>query len=1013
MKYSVGLTNSKRKKARKRRPSTSKRKISKKKAFNKAFSPTKFDKLKNFKKYNSRNTKKKKKSLFNFSKLTGKKGKSKLKTKKILYVAVGVAFFLGCLFLIGIGIYLKNLQNSLPSPDELVDRTSDQSTQILDRDGKLLYRVYGDQNREFVSIEDIPEHTKWALLAAEDIEFYQHKGVDYLSIFRAATQNLRAGGVVRGASTITQQLVKTTILYDVLGDEAYSQTYVRKIKEVLITMQVEQTFTKDEILQMYMNEVPLGGVNYGFQAAANAYFAKDVEDLTLAESALLAGLIQSPGIYSPLYGSNPDKAKDRQEYVLKQMERNRKLSGITEEEIEEAREEELVYASKKIDIDAPHFVFYVKQLLEEEFGVERVERGGLKVTTTLDSSLQQIAEEEIAKGVESAKRYNVHNGSMVVLDPKTGYVLALVGSVDYFNNEDPRVDGNVNIATSERQMGSSVKPFVYLSAINQGYGPWLLTPDISEISFGNYKPTNWDKKYLGLMTARKALVLSRNVPTVYTLQLSGIDNFLQTVEKAGVTGLARKVEYGLSLGLGSGEMELLEFTNAYATLANSGIRNDITPILKVEDSRGEVLMEAQESAGTRVIDEKEAYLVNWMICDLAGFNDRYGNQYYYIGQNKLCGKTGTTDGPRDLLAFLYNQNIVVGVWTGNNNNDEMPGGWSSTVPLPLANSFLSRVIENYPSGTYNRPAGILTTSVCLDTGASPTDGVECEKESSLYISGRPPQVDKREKIEVCKENGLIPDNLDAAQKYDLTEEKLFIENTLENTLQQAAYEKYLLSRDGSKYLFTKPETGTCPLPLGPGNAPVIDLEKPTSGQSVPRGQNLEISGQVRYLESISEFEVKFAGDNVSGASLKSDGTFVVNYFVPEDTSLGNKTITVSAKDNYGKTDSKSVTVKIVSENSSINVSLVKPLNNTEAFKDSTTENLVAGVSGGSVDEVTFTITGVDSPYEKSYTDTNGSNGWSQTWTKEATVLPGKYKIRVSAKKGSSTITGSSVTVTVN
>jgi hypothetical protein len=331
----------------------------------------------------------------------------------------------------------------------------------------------------------------------------------------------------------------------------------------------------------------------------------------------------------------------------------------------------------------------------------------------------------------------------------------------------------------------------------------------------------------------------------------------------------------------------------------------------------------------------------------------------------------------------------------------------------LANSFLSRVIENYPSGTYNRPAGILTTSVCLDTGASPTDGVECEKESSLYISGRPPQVDKREKIEVCKENGLIPDNLDAAQKYDLTEEKLFIENTLENTLQQAAYEKYLLSRDGSKYLFTKPETGTCPLPLGPGNAPVIDLEKPTSGQSVPRGQNLEISGQVRYLESISEFEVKFAGDNVSGASLKSDGTFVVNYFVPEDTSLGNKTITVSAKDNYGKTDSKSVTVKIVSENSSINVSLVKPLNNTEAFKDSTTENLVAGVSGGSVDEVTFTITGVDSPYEKSYTDTNGSNGWSQTWTKEATVLPGKYKIRVSAKKGSSTITGSSVTVTVN
>jgi len=475
MKYSVGITNSKKKKSKKSRRNTSKRK-----SFSKAFSPSKFDKFKNFKKYNARNTKKNSKSPIKGQKAKGK-GKNdelKLKAKKALYVAVGVGFFLGCLLLIGVGIYLKNLQNSLPSPDELVDRTSDQSTQILDREGELLYRVYGEQNREFVSIEEIPEHTKWALLAAEDIEFYQHKGVDYLGIFMAATQNLRAGEVVRGASTITQQLVKTTILYDVLGDEAYSQTYARKIKEVLITMQVEQTFTKDEILQMYMNEVPLGGVNYGFQAAAKAYFGKNVAELTLAESALLAGLIQSPGIYSPLYGSNPDKAKERQEYVLNQMQKNKKLTGLTDEEIEDAREEELEYEGKEIEIDAPHFVFYVKQLLEEEFGVERVERGGLKVTTTLDSSLQQIAEEEITKGVEGAKRYNVNNGSMVVIDPKNGQILALVGSVDYFNEEDPRVDGNVNIATSERQMGSSVKPFVYLTAINQGYGPWMLTPDI-------------------------------------------------------------------------------------------------------------------------------------------------------------------------------------------------------------------------------------------------------------------------------------------------------------------------------------------------------------------------------------------------------------------------------------------------------------------------------------------------------------------------------------------------------
>ena len=285
MKYSVGITNAKRSKRMK------KTKSPRSKSFDKAFTPSSLTKFKNFKKYNSKNiTKPKQGFSVRGNKRIGKgKDKSKkIKTKKILYVSVGVIFFIGCVILIGIGIYLKSLQDSLPSPDELTERSSEQTTQIFDKDGELLYNVYGEKNRKFVSIDHIPEHTKWALLAAEDIEFYQHKGIDYFSIMKAFIQNLSAGGVVRGASTLTQQLVKTTILYDVLGDEAYSQTYARKIKEALITMQVEQTFTKDEILQRYMNEVPLGGVNYGFQAAANSYFDKDVEELTLAESAMLA-----------------------------------------------------------------------------------------------------------------------------------------------------------------------------------------------------------------------------------------------------------------------------------------------------------------------------------------------------------------------------------------------------------------------------------------------------------------------------------------------------------------------------------------------------------------------------------------------------------------------------------------------------------------------------------------------------------------------------------------------------
>ncbi len=833
--------------------------------------------------------------------------------------------------------------------------------------------------------------------------------MDYLGILKSLVQNFLHKEIVRGASTITQQLVKNTLLYDILGDEAYEQTYSRKIKEILITMQVEQTFTKDEILQMYMNEIPLGGVNYGFQAAANAYFDKDVSELTLAESALIAGLIQSPGVYSPLYGTNPDLAEDRRTYVLDQMTKHTDLTGIGDEDIDAARAEELVYSSKKIDITAPHFVFYVKQLLEEEFGVDRVERGGLKVTTTLDSSLQDIAEEEVTNAVTNATKYNANNGAMVVLNPKNGQILAMVGSVDYWNTDDPRVDGNVNITISDRQMGSSVKPFVYLNAISKGYGPWLIAPDLDEISFGTYDPVNWDGKNLGLMTARKALVLSRNVPAVYTLQLGGIDGYVQLMEKLGVTGISSKADYGLSLALGSAEMKLLEFTNAYATLANSGIKNNIVSILKVEDSDGTVLKEVTESEGTRVIDEKEAYLVNWMICDMQSFQDRTENAYFYINGKKLCGKTGTSNGPKDLVAFLYNQSLVVGAWNGNNNNEDMPNAWASTVSLKMANSFFKRVINNYSEFSYSRPAGVLTTSVCLDTGATPADGVECQKESTIYISGQGPQTDNRKAIEVCAENGLVPDNLEAARKYGLTVTKTLLSTKLENTQQIDAYKKYLTGLEGSKYLFDTPATGSCTLPLGTDNAPVIEVYSPSASQQVVRGKNLEISGTVRYLESISEFKVQFDGSNISDASLNADGTFVVNYFVPSDTVVADHTITVYVKDNYGKTNTQNVTVKVIDSSSLISLSIASPSNGGTISSFPTT--LVASVTGGTVDQVTFSITKVGGTNTE-ISDTDGnSGGWSVSWPSSSGA--GQYTISVKAKSGSTIISGNTITVTVN
>ncbi len=867
--------------------------------------PSSLSSYNRMKMYNSKNFKKKGSKKQTISSVFSSKVKSK-KFRKFIYICIGVLFFIGCTGLIIAGVYLKNLQGSLPAPDQLVERSSDQSTKIYDRNGVLLYTVYGNQNREFVSIDDVPEYTRWAVLAAEDIEFYQHKGLDYAGIAKAVYQNLTHGEVVRGASTITQQLIKTTLLYDILGDEAYEQKYSRKIKEILITMQVEQTLTKDEILQMYMNEIPLGGVNYGFQAAAKAYFGKDVRDLTLAESALIAGLIQSPGIYSPLFGTNPDLAKVRQTYVLDQMLKHKNLTGVTEEEIDQAKEEELVYTSKRIDIKAPHFVFYVKQLLESEFGVDRVERGGLKVTTTLDYSIQEIAQDEVVKAInKNGLPFKVHNGAAVVMNPNTGEVLAMVGSVDYWNTDDPKVDGNVNITTSERQVGSSAKPYVYLAGFGKGYSPGTLAPDI-KMTFGKYAPNNWDMGFEGIGTARKNLGRSRNLSSVYTLQMVGIDAFLQVTEKLGITTLKNKADYGLSLALGAGEMKLLEHTAAFGVFANEGVRNETVSVLKVEDSKGNILKEAVFDQGKQVIDEKEIYLLNYILCDLGGHGDRIGTGYSRVKGKNVCFKTGTTDGPKDLTAVMYHKNLVVGVWAGNNDNTKVPGAWGVSLPLPMAHAIVNRLADRYTPELFTRPAGIVSAAVCRDTGGVPAEGVNCEKEATVYISGRAPQVDNRKAVNVCKTNGMIASNYALAEKYGLLEPKIVMTFKIENRLQQATYEKTLAQNP--VYTFTDPATAECPLPLGPDNAPIVEVFSPTEGTVFKKSQTMNISGSTRQLETLTEFTITIDGTVLSGVTWSGSQFSATK--VLSSLTIGNHTLVITAKDNYGKIGSKTINFKV-------------------------------------------------------------------------------------------------------
>jgi membrane peptidoglycan carboxypeptidase len=1017
MKYKVGISAN-RNTGKKRKTQASRRTVSSKRT-GLTTSGYKYRKIKRY----SPNRRKGKSGWKNISSTT-KKG-----LKKKLGRAFGI--FLGVLILsaiggtVFIGATLASISASLPNPNKLVDRASAQSTKIYDRggpeEGQLLYTIYGDQNREFIKIDEVPEHTKWAFLAAEDAEFYNHKGLDLPGLMKAGYGYVFKKQTSRGASTITQQLVKNTLLYDILEEQAYEKTVSRKVKEMLITMQLEQSFSKDEILQLYLNEVALGGTNYGVQAASKAYFGKDVSELTLAESAIMAGLIQSPGIYSPLFGSNPELAVERQAYVLDQMESKMELINktaertgsdfvLTQEMIDEAREEEIAYTPARIDIKAPHFVFYVKQMLIEEYGIDRVERGGLTVTTSLDWDLQQIAEEEITAGVDRYRAaHNVNNGSMVVMDPKTGQVLALVGSYDYWAEPDPKVDGNVNVATSLRQMGSSVKPYTYLTAFSQGYSPSLLTPDIP-LNFG-YEAQNWDDRYNGLMLARQALVESRNIPALYTMQLiGGPDAFIKTAETLGITTLTERDRYGLSLTLGAGEMKLLEHVGAFSVFANGGTKYPISSIMKVQTYDGEVLEEYDPDSGRQVWDEKQIYLLNWVICDLGG-QGRIFPQYYRVGDQLLCGKTGTTDGPRDLSTILYYPNLVVGVWTGNNNNDVTIGnagqGWSTTVPLPIANSFISRVIGRFGQAWYTRPAEIVTGTVCSDTGLRAEEDSKCNKVPSVFIQGKLPPVDNsRVEKPICKSTGKIATNEKQASALGLIEYKTFLTIDLPLDGHQATLDAWLAKNEAYSSMATLPEEAECPLNLGPNNAPVITIETPSAGSTYDPGDTVSLTVDIRAITDIKNVVYAFDGILISSVTSKP---YSYTYTIPPGTTGGTHTFNATVTDKDNKTGTDSVTITVTGTASDVDISIDTPLNNGDLDDG---ESIQATVSGN-----TALVTGVSFWLEGPSTiplppaTSIGGNRWRTTYTGGA--APGDYWLYARANVSSGAPAQIAIRVTID
>lgn len=598
---------------------------------------------------------------------------------------------------------------SLPIPDfngYFQDLSSSESTKIYDRTGKvLLYNLSGEFRRTQVSLGEISKYVKEGTIAIEDDTFYSHSGVKPTAILRAVWVDLLSGYKKQGASTITQQVVKNTLL-------TREKTITRKIKEVVLALKLEREMSKDQILELYLNEIPYGGNMYGIQEASNTFFKKNAKDLTLAESAYLAAIPQAPTTYSP-YGQHTDLLEARKNLVLDRMAT---LGYISTEEASVAKKEKVAFAPAEFrGLNAPHFVFFIKEYLEEKYGgSEKVEKLGLRVTTTLDWELQQKGEEVVKKyALENEKNYNAKNASLVAVDPKTGQILTMVGSRDYFDVEN---EGNFNVALAHRQPGSSFKPFVYATAFNKGYTPNTVlfdvptefNPSCSPLQLPGkpkecYMPVNYDDKYLGPMTLRDALAQSRNIPAVKLLYLAGVNDSLETAKKMGIASLKDKNTYGLTLVLGGGEVSLLEMTGAYGVFANDGVRLPETGILKIEDSKGKVLEEFKDQA-ERVLPENTARTISSILSDNTARIPAYGaNSPLYLPGRDVAAKTGTTNDFRDTWILGYSPNIAVGAWAGNNDNTPINKKVAGLVVAPMWNAFMKEALAKLPAESFIDP----------------------------------------------------------------------------------------------------------------------------------------------------------------------------------------------------------------------------------------------------------------------------------------------------------------------
>lgn len=664
----------------------------------------------------------------------------------------------------------------VPAPDKLTNRKIEQSTKIYDRNGVLLYDVYENKDRTVISLDNVSPFVINATLATEDADFYKHQGFDVISYLRAGVNTARGEGL-QGGSTLTQQLVKNALLTS-------DRTLIRKIKELILAVQIENKYGKDEIISYYLNETPYGGTSYGIEAASQLYFGKGSGELNLAEAAYLAGLPQSPSEYS-FFGPTPQKGFDRQKYVLYLMkdrgwsDKNGEKHKISQEEYDAALAYELKFSENASNIRAPHFVFYVLDKLYEKYGEEYVKSAGLKVTTTLDIEKHDEVQKIVKEEVEKAAYLDVGNASLVAINPQSREIIAMVGSKDYFDEEV----GSLNVSIQQtRQPGSSIKPLVYATALKQGYTASTVYMDVPTSFPGAsadkpYQPKNYDGNFRGPIQMRYALANSINITAVKTLKLVGLDAFLQTAQDFGITSFNREPgSYGLSLALGGGEASLLQMTNAFGVFASGGYYQDPISVLKVEDKNGKNLNYVNESAKKRVLDEEIAFIISDILSDnsarLLAFGP--GNLLEFRG-TKVAVKTGTTDDIRDNWTIGYTKDIVVGVWSGNNDNTPMNSQLASGVTgaAPIWNRSIKVFLDPDIPNSFEAPKDVVKKEVGTITGGKPADGLE-DKRWEFFVKGTEPEVrsDMIVELEVCEKDGKIAN--DKCKEDDKTEKREYI-----------------------------------------------------------------------------------------------------------------------------------------------------------------------------------------------------------------------------------------------